>query len=78
VFRSHARVIQARRHRVGFLYLAVLVLQQHGIGSVQHARPAVRQRCGIRAKSRAAAGRLNTRDLDRRVRHEGMKEADGV
>ena len=65
VLGTDAGIVEAGGHRVGLLDLAVLVLQQHGIGAVQHARAAVRQRRGVVARARAAAAGLDADDLDR-------------
>ena len=60
VLRTNARIVEARRDRVRFLHLAVVVLQDDGVSTLQYAWRAGRQRRGILAKTVARATRFDT------------------
>ena len=59
-----ARIVEPGRHRVRFLDLAVLVLQQQRVAALQHARRAVRERRGVLAEARPDAAGLDAEQLD--------------
>src|SRR5882672_12733305 len=60
------------------LDLAMCILQQHGIASLQHAGPPERERSAVIAELEAAAARFDAENLDARVRNERMKHADRI
>ena len=73
-----ARIVEARGHRIRFLDLAVVVLQQQRIRALQHAGPAVGERRGVVAELLARAARFDADDLHRRVADERMEHADRI
>ena len=78
VLRTHRGIVQAGGDGVGLLDLAVLVLEDVGVGAVEDARGASRQRGAVLAGVEAQTARLDAHHAHARVVHELVEHADGV
>ncbi len=71
-------IVQPRRHAVRLDGLAVGVLQDVREGTVEDARDARREACGVLAARDALATRLEADEAHRFVVDEAVEDADGV
>src|SRR5215831_8348890 len=78
VLRPYPRRIEPGRDRMRLLDLAIRVLQQQGVRSVEHAGTAVGDRGSVLAKASAPPAGLDADDLDRGIGDKGMEGTDGV
>ena len=74
---SDAGVVEAGGDGMRLLHLAVRVLQDHGVGALQHAGRAGRERRGVLPQPVAGAAGLHADELDV-VREQRMKEPDRI
>src|SRR5215831_5434061 len=74
----YARIVEPGRDRMRLLNLAIRVLQQQRVRSVEHAGTAVGDRGSVLTKAGATPAGLDADDLDRGIGHKGMEGTDGV
>ena len=75
---TYARIVEPGGHGMGFLDLAVRILQQQGVAAVQHSGTAVGDSGSVVAEPRAAPTGLHADDLDPGVGNKGVEGADGI
>src|SRR5688572_33298291 len=78
MLRSDAGIIQARGHRVRFLNLPVLILQQHREATLQYAGRAVGERSSVLSQAAAGATRFDAEHFHIAIFDEWMEHSDRV
>ena len=78
MFRPDAGIIEAGRDRMRFQNLAVRILQQIGLGAVQHAGRAFGERGGVMGRFHPLARRLDAMNGDVGIVEERMEQPDGI
>ena len=78
VLRADRRVVQAGGNGVGQGDLAGVILQDIGIGSLQYARAAALETCGVVAQGFAASAGLDADQADVGLFNEVVEGADGI
>src|SRR4030095_14294863 len=78
VLGTDTRIVETRRDGMRLLDLAVVVVEEQRIASMQHTGTAVRDGRGRLAERLSAAARFDAEQGHARVVHERMKQADGV
>ena len=74
---ANAGIIEARRNRMRFGDLAVVILKQIGFVAVQDARTAACKACGV-FFFKTMTGRLNAKHFDVFVVQKRVEQANGV